>query len=312
MIHNKMGVAGVFTISKGKSLDALEVVADWQNNLITDGGMDFIGGREYPQSLYTVIGYLGVGSGSAEPAFTDTALGAQVARVSYTSSDNGGTTTSPYYAYGRMQFQFPAGTATGVLSELGGFGYNSDTGAYVLTTRALIKDSSGNPTTITVLADEILVVTYEIRLYPDLTPVVTTETIKGVSTTVTCKPIALGRSGGLSGASSVVWSDYVWGCYYFTGGTGDGTGAVTDQYPPGSNVSFSELQLQRVPYVPGTYYRDCICRMSINNNPGAPITAAAGISAAISWQVGFNPGVTKTTSETANLRMRVSWSRYTP
>ncbi|QEG09653.1 tail fiber [Xanthomonas phage Pagan] len=314
MIHNHLGIAGVFTISKGKSLDALEVVADWQSNLITDGGMDALGdsGSGYPRSMYDLIAYLAVGSGSATPAFTDTALGAQVAQVGRTTSDNGGTTTAPYYAYSRCQYQFPAGTATGVLSELGAKAYNSNTDAYILSTRALIKDSAGNPTTITVLSDEILVVTYELRMYVDTTPVVTTETIKGVSTTVTCKPISMGRSDGLNGQSAVVWSDYVWGCYYFTGGTGDGTGAITDQYPPGNNVSYSDLQIQRVEYIPGTYYRDCVCRMSINNVPGSPITAAMGLSSCVAFQVGFNPGITKTGSETSNLRMRVSWSRYTP
>ncbi|AHB12191.1 tail fiber protein [Xylella phage Prado] len=314
MIHNKVGVAGLFTISKGKSLDSLEVVADWQNNLITDTGMDAFGdqGSGYAQRLYNVISYLAVGSGSTEPAFTDTALAAQVAQVGRTSYETGGTSTAPYYAYARVQFQFPAGTATGVLSELGGKWYNSNNGTYPLTTRALIKDSSGNPTTITVLSDEILVVTYELRMYVDTTPVVTTETIKGVSTTVTCKPIALGRSGSLNEQSAIAWSDYVWGCYYFYGGTGDGTGAITDQYPPGNMSSFSDLQIQYVAYVPGTYYRDVVCRMSINNVPPGPITAAMGLSSCVPFQVGFNPGVTKTGSETANLRMRVSWSRYTP
>ncbi len=313
MIHNKIGVAGVFTISKGKTLDSLETVADWQNNLITDVGMDALGdaGSSNPRSLSSLISNLAVGSGSATPAVTDTALGAQVAQVGATSAVNDGTTVAPFYAYSRRQFQFPAGTAAGVLSELGAMCTNA-TGQYLLTTRALIKDSSGNPTSITVLADEILVVTYELRMYVEQTPVVTTATIKGVSTTVTCKPIGLGRAGSLNGAAGVVWSDYLWGCYYFTGGTGDGTGAVTDQYPPGTNVNYSELQIQNPAYIPGTYYRDCVCRMSINNVPGAPITAAMGLNAVASFQVGFNPGVTKTGSETASLRMRLSWSRYTP
>ncbi|UYA98667.1 tail fiber protein [Xanthomonas phage vB_Xar_IVIA-DoCa4] len=313
MIHNKVGVAGLFTISKGKSLDSLEVVADWQNNLITDGGMDVIGGGEYAMAFYNVISDLAVGSGSAEPAFTDTALGAQVARVAAAATMvNGGTTTAPYYAYSRRQFQFAAGTATGVLSELGGMSYNSSNRQYILTTRALIKDSGGNPTTITVLPDEILVVTYEIRMYVDTSSVVTTETIKGVDTTVTCKPIALGRDGSVAGQRAVVWSDYVWGCYYFYGGTGDGTGAITDQYPPGSMYSASNLQIQRVAYIAGTHYRDCICRLSINDTPPGPITAAMGLYNVIPFQVGFSPGVVKTGSETANLRMRISWSRYTP
>jgi hypothetical protein len=72
---------------------------------------------------------------------------------------NGG---EPYYGYRRQLFQFAVGTAAGNLSEVG-VGWS--TGLFA---RALIVDSLGDPTTVTVLADEILLVLYEIQLYPPL------------------------------------------------------------------------------------------------------------------------------------------------
>ena len=48
-----------------------------------------------------------------------------------------------------------------------------------LFSRALILDSEGDPTTITVAADEILDVTYEFRFYPRLTDVTGSVTLTG-------------------------------------------------------------------------------------------------------------------------------------
>ena len=51
----------------------------------------------------------------------------------------------------------------GDVAEVGFFNTSS-----VLFSRALIKDSEGNPTTLTLLADEQLFITYEFRKYPTI------------------------------------------------------------------------------------------------------------------------------------------------
>lgn len=128
------------------------------DNLITDIGLVRMG----PSADYLDI--VRVGSGSTPPAFSDTQLVSQVAAVAFTtaSSVDGASSISPYYGFARRVYNFAAGAAAGNLSEIG-VGW-STTGS-TLFSRALIRDSMGNPTTITVLSDEILIVTYEHRYY---------------------------------------------------------------------------------------------------------------------------------------------------
>lgn len=107
-----------------------------------------------------------VGTGSSTPVASQVSLDSFLASTTTTAtgvSDTGGiqVTTAPYYWYGRRTWRFAVGTATGNISEVGlGWG-NSN-----LWNRALIKDVNGNPTTITVLADEYLDVVSEVRVYP--------------------------------------------------------------------------------------------------------------------------------------------------
>ena len=74
--------------------------------------------------------------------------------------------TSPYYISHIVEYHFAIGAAAGNLSELGVGWASSGT---TLFSRALILDSGGTPTTITVLSDEYLYVTYEHRFYPSET-----------------------------------------------------------------------------------------------------------------------------------------------
>src|SRR5690606_8917143 len=89
------------------------------------------------------------------------ALGSRIASSNTVPSNTAGTTSAaPYYTWMRKTFRFAAGVATGNLSEVGISWLT--TGA--LFSRALILDSGGLPTTITVLADEVVDVTYEFRI----------------------------------------------------------------------------------------------------------------------------------------------------
>lgn len=107
-----------------------------------------------------------VGTGNSNPVASQVALDSFLASTTTTATgaaDTGGiqVTTAPYYWFGRRTWRFSVGTATGNIAEVGlGWG-NSN-----LWNRALVKDASGNPTTITVLADEYLDVISEVRVYP--------------------------------------------------------------------------------------------------------------------------------------------------
>lgn len=107
-----------------------------------------------------------VGASSTPPSPSDTDLGSQIARTtSRPSYDFGGLAEPPYYTWSRQTFRFSSGEAAGNVSEVG---MHWGGGSSVLFSRALVLDTEGNPTTITVQSDEILEVTYEYRYYPPL------------------------------------------------------------------------------------------------------------------------------------------------
>lgn len=129
------------------------------SNLITNIGLNRI-------ATAPAISYCYVGSGNATPAFTDEKLSVLVAATTtLQGAIETKATAAPLWAGQAVTFRFAAGAAAGNLSEIG-MGWNGATQAlHLLFSRALIKDGAGNPTTITVLANEFLDVTYEFRVY---------------------------------------------------------------------------------------------------------------------------------------------------
>lgn len=162
-IDLKAQVSGRYTLKvtrpDGTVRESLEF-----DNLITDAGIDnFATTGNHTKHCF-------VGSGNTAPAATDTALVNQIAESNQAVNAGIGNvftddpTNNQGYQYFRKTYRFDAGVAQGVLAEIG----TGDTPGTSLTSRALIRDGNGNPTTITVLADEILDVTFEVRMYyPD-------------------------------------------------------------------------------------------------------------------------------------------------
>ena len=140
----------------------------WFPNIITDQGLNARGSQS------SILGQTQVGSGTDAPATTDTALQSFVASTTTTQDSSSAAQASPpYYGRVRVTRRFAEGVAAGNLSEVGiGYGTSGSisdpTNARPLFSRALILDALGDPTTITVLSNEILDVTYELRNYPPL------------------------------------------------------------------------------------------------------------------------------------------------
>ena len=132
----------------------------WFPNLITNGGLDRM-------ATGPVGFHVHVGAGNTPPDANDTALAASVARTSTTQLlQNGAQGAAPYYGWYLTTWRFSQGAAAGNLAEVG-VGWSNTNGD--LFSRALILDGGGSPTTVTVLADEFLDVSYELRNYPSLT-----------------------------------------------------------------------------------------------------------------------------------------------
>ena len=156
----KVGVGAVFKLVVRKA-DTDEIVHETPefHNLVLNTGLARM-------AVGTWIDRCCIGTGNSAPVASQVALDSFLASTTATASgaaDSSGiqVTTAPYYWLGRRTWRFAVGVATGNISEIGLGWANSN-----LWNRALIKDAVGNPTTITVLADEYLDVISEVRVYP--------------------------------------------------------------------------------------------------------------------------------------------------
>lgn len=147
--------------SEGNPIESTAVLHGTLNaNLVLNQGLMRMG----THSDY--LNVCSVGSGTRTPTVSDTGLQSIIASSSDVSgSSNGAQVYAPYYAWKRKTFTFAAGDVVDVVGELA-IGWGSNNGE--IYSRALARDSNGNPATITVLADEVLRVTYEHRYYPIL------------------------------------------------------------------------------------------------------------------------------------------------
>lgn len=128
----------------------------WFHNLVLDTGLERMTTGFY-------VSQCCVGTGNSPPVATQTALDSFKASTTTVQADvTGIVTTTPAYGWARRTWRFGQGVAVGNISEIGLGWANAN-----LWNRALIKDSAGNPATITVLSDEYLDVISEIRCYPE-------------------------------------------------------------------------------------------------------------------------------------------------
>lgn len=137
-------------------------------NMILDTGLNRIVTQTNP--VYVSIdcaGYCRVGTGNAPPAPADLNLSNQVASAGYTNPPPAGTwgvDLEGGFCWSQHIYTFALGAINNQnIAELG-IGW-ATSGNGTLFSRALILDANGTPTTITILSDEQLRVTWEFRKY---------------------------------------------------------------------------------------------------------------------------------------------------
>lgn len=135
-----------------------------QENIITNHGLN--SAILYGEGLFTRT-KVAMGTGTTTPSYADTVLVNKVGTLSgdatFVSVSNSG---APDYVYSlTYRFTGAIGNVVGNLAELG---LESTSSPFNLKTRALIKDSSGNPTTISVSSSEQVIVTYTLFSIPNL------------------------------------------------------------------------------------------------------------------------------------------------
>lgn len=273
------------------------LAADWFDNLIVNAGLDRMGSNS--DYLSTCI----VGSGSAAPAVGDTQLQSRVASTTTINSDTNGMVVSPRYGWKRKTFRFAAGAAAGNLSEVG-IGWSST----AVFSRALILDGGGNPTTITVLSDEVLDVTYELRAYVNEADVSFNVVISGVTYSCATRPANIGGNQGLQLGESVTINTANRAAGVRTTETNT-LGSVTSQ-PSGTTGA---MDFTNEAYVNGNFYRNHVLTCQLNDSNFATGIGAVIVSNTFSdFQTSFTPKIPKDATKILTLQVRSTWGRHVP
>lgn len=303
----------------------VRVDTGWFKNLITDQGLDWFGVFAYTTfnggGYATLPGMCTVGTGNTTPSPADTALVAPLgisnawlnppgaASPQYTQSYVVGP---PDYISAVGTHTFTLGSIVGNIAEIG-LGVQATTGATTLSlfSRALIVDGGGSPTTIAVTSADQLVVTYELRMYLNLTDTSYSVTISGTSYSGVVR-----RSNSTTmNATVVVPIDkpnpgivgYSSPSITFYNGT---IGAVTGV--PSGTASSTYSNAPQPSYTSGTYTKSYTFSFSTaqGNLSGGISAFVFKIGAFGQWQFSVSPPISKDATKTMTLQVAVSWARY--
>lgn len=296
----KSKIAGRFKMTAIRPDGTERPLTGWIDNLITNDGLERIGTGGWFAACH-------VGSGNNTPAITDTALQTFVGGTNTVQSSSfGAASSSPYYGWSIKTFRFAAGTATGNLSEVGIATAATNGGSTKLVTHALILDSGSSPTTITILSDEVLDVTYEMRVYPS-TEADTTGSIVigGVTYNYTIRPCNVTNAGDWGSAigsvanqSSYTASD----AYGYTGAIGAITGT-----PSGTATSWDMSDLA---YSASSKYRDASVTLGLTaGNLSGGMRSIRSRSSLGCYQIDFGASIPKDNTKTLALTFRIAWDR---
>lgn len=304
VLHAKVGVAGRYRLRVGKRGQEPRIDTGWFDNIITDAGLNFMGDND------NFLNACQVGSGTGTPAAGDTSLGSFVAGTD-TQQDFSKTAeaTSPFFSKITKTYRFAEGAAAGNLSEVG---IGDSTTAGTLFSRALITDSGGTATTITVLSDEFLDVTYQLQLVPptaDATFNVTDAGPDGTVHAVTLRAADAdsaaqrwdfgGDDGNKVQASTNNFVGY------------DGAISTVDAKPSGNSSVASSLTTAA--YSNNSLERLATASFGLNNGNFASDLKSIWFvfTSAGTWQAEFDPVIPKDNTKTLSITVKVSWTRTT-
>ena len=311
----KSGLAAEYRIVARKPGSKKErVLADWFPNLITDSGLDSLATSGWKT-------YCHVGTGTLTPSTSDSSLQTPIASTAARSNVVNTNAGAPsYYSQSSVDYTFPVGAGT--YTEVGVSNKAHTDGTQVLFSRALIVDGGGNPTSITVLADEYLVVTYRIRMYPPLGDSTGSIGIGSDSHNYTIRARRVdnfnfwGRALENAGVSFAFNSagNYLGGTTYPSGLL-----SLTASSSPGALYDSSSSDFANIAYVPGNYEVLGTVRIPFGASNGAGYIRRlewrkvdnGGTSYTWGWyQCEFVPDVSKDSNIQLTFTLGMGWTRY--
>ncbi len=304
MISIETQASGHIWLRKGKTVDAMEEVADFPN-LILDSGLREMGLS--PSEVY--LRYCSIGTSSATPNASQTKL---IGLLRTTSTDaateqTGANSDDPFnpYVWRRVTKRFAPSGSNANISEIA---FGSTLNGSTAFNRALIKDSGGNPATITLLGDEFLDVVYELRIYPPMQDITGTFTPTGVDTqprSYIVRPKSI--YGVLRYADHASWAvtNMLVDNHNDSGFYSGDIGPIFSE-PSGVSVKFRASFAMDVVGSSGTV--TLTGQLDAANFPTG-IRSAVGATNSCKYQFQFDPPFMKTADDVFTFSFRHSWGR---
>ncbi|UOO93407.1 hypothetical protein [Vitreoscilla stercoraria] len=309
MMNIAIGVQGRFQFTKRNAVThEVTQETDWMDNIVLNSGLDLMAAGSW-------FGGIALGTGNSTPVVTQTDLDARFAAstTQQGSTVNGVSSEVPYYGFSRKTFRFAAGVFNNtILSEVGILSGNTSS---AIINRALITDAQGNPTSITMLADEYLDVTVEVRVYPNASDQVGSIAIMNrdqVAQTVnyTIRPANINQAAsykigtnmrasvGTNGNALATYSGAIGAAEYIPSGTNRWTStasAITHNIASYVGGSFKTVHTVSLPVEQGnTTFSSML------------IYTPLGL-----YQIGFDTPISKVNTQTMRFQYVVTWGRKT-
>lgn len=283
------------------------------NNIVLNQGLDLMSSQQWSN-------YCAVGTGNSTPTATQTGLDALQAYTNTEGTTRGTTQfyddpVAPYFVETKS-YAFAAGTFNNINLQEISIGRITNE-VFVAWNRALIRDVNGDPTTLTILADEILEVIAEVHYYPDITKRTTVidvfDKLNLVGQyTITTQPRQLADVNAMY-AFSIIEP-----CTYRSEGLLLSTSGWSEDMYTSIDYSRTFYRLDGYgytytkvidPYVAGSYTRTHHITLPINHANGS--LGLIQICSTLGWQqYKIEPPLVKTNVQTLTLSFTYSWGRY--
>jgi hypothetical protein len=243
-----------------------------------------------------------VGTSSTPALPSQTALGAQIASTTTIEASSGGVNLGAGYAWARRTFRFSVGTATGNITEVG-VGWSA-TDCF---SRARTVDGGGTPVTITVLADEFLDVTYELRLHWPTVDISITGFVSATSHSVVTRAAQVGSWSLASLIENGSRPDLTPPGQAFS----NGAGALGDITVDAGGTPLNSVNMTyAAAYVNNSLERNYRATFGLANGDvdisNIKITTPFG-----NFKSSFSPVLAKRSTNALTLDYRISWARRT-
>ena len=317
-------LAGEFRCVVKNADGTTKIDTGFQDNLILNNGLDFFGGGVG----IDMAAYCLVGSGNSTPLVTQNALdnflavNSSTLSSSFTDDYDLARDGNLYKNSSTYTYQFTNLNNVNI-SEIG-LSSSFDGTYYYLCTRALIKDSAGQPMTITINTGETLNVQYKIwRVFSlvDETGLINMIDGDGVETPYNYK-VRMAGVGGITYGGSDRYGSTV-GKVFRAGSGNSGhqtnTGAIgeiTEFEGKGAFLYYSgsSVSLPLKPYIKGSFKREFTWEIGLTDSNGInksiTILTTMGNFHIEYSRVSDSAGILKNDKQKLTLPFEISWGRY--